>query len=217
MTRTIRARVTRGNLAPFEPLDLPDGSEVDVTVTTVPSADDIARPGPQPAAGRARSTPRISSVQHLEPGRICSTGRSSSGSSTNGGGTIALRQDGERRLTYLLRARYRADRSTVQGIERSYRVAGSIRQSRSPVLESRLCHQRDGGRCRTEAAALSGHRALVFPSTIRTRRPSGRLLGSLRRRSPIRSGRRCQLTSPRTFTTTCTVGRRKTASEGCLC
>ena len=42
MTRTIRARVTRGNLAPLEPLDLPDGSEVDVTVATVPSADDIA-------------------------------------------------------------------------------------------------------------------------------------------------------------------------------
>jgi predicted DNA-binding antitoxin AbrB/MazE fold protein len=42
MARTIRARVTRGNLAPLEPLDLPDGSEVDVTVATVPSADDVA-------------------------------------------------------------------------------------------------------------------------------------------------------------------------------
>ncbi len=42
MTRTIRAWVTRGNLAPLEPLDLPDGSEVDLTVATVPSADDIA-------------------------------------------------------------------------------------------------------------------------------------------------------------------------------
>ncbi len=42
MTRTIRARVTRGNLVLLEPLDLPDGSEVDVIVATVPSADDIA-------------------------------------------------------------------------------------------------------------------------------------------------------------------------------
>ena len=37
MTRTFRARVTRGMLAPIEPLDLPDGSEVDVTVETGPS------------------------------------------------------------------------------------------------------------------------------------------------------------------------------------
>jgi predicted DNA-binding antitoxin AbrB/MazE fold protein len=42
MTRTVRARVTHGNLALLEPLDLPDGSEVDVTVATVPSADDVA-------------------------------------------------------------------------------------------------------------------------------------------------------------------------------
>ncbi len=41
-TRTIRGRVTHGNLALFEPLDLPDGSEVDVTVATVPSEDDVA-------------------------------------------------------------------------------------------------------------------------------------------------------------------------------
>jgi len=41
-TRTIRARVTRGNLAPLEPLDLPEGSEVDVTVATVPTAPDLA-------------------------------------------------------------------------------------------------------------------------------------------------------------------------------
>ena len=34
MTRTMCARVTRGMLAPAEPLDLPDGSEVEVTVTT---------------------------------------------------------------------------------------------------------------------------------------------------------------------------------------
>ncbi len=34
MTRTIRARVTHGMLAPVEPLDIPDGSEVEVTVAT---------------------------------------------------------------------------------------------------------------------------------------------------------------------------------------
>ena len=34
MTRTVRARVTHGMLAPAEPLDLPDGSEVELTVTT---------------------------------------------------------------------------------------------------------------------------------------------------------------------------------------
>jgi predicted DNA-binding antitoxin AbrB/MazE fold protein len=37
MTRTIRARVSGGMLAPVEPLDLPEGSEVDVTVETGPS------------------------------------------------------------------------------------------------------------------------------------------------------------------------------------
>lgn len=42
MTRMIRARVTGGMLAPLEPLDLPDGSEVDVTVATGPSEADIA-------------------------------------------------------------------------------------------------------------------------------------------------------------------------------
>ena len=42
MTRTIRARVTRGNLALLEPLDLPEGSEVDVTVATVPILPDLA-------------------------------------------------------------------------------------------------------------------------------------------------------------------------------
>ena len=40
--RTIRARVTRGVLTPLEPLDLPDGSEVDVTVAASPNEDDIA-------------------------------------------------------------------------------------------------------------------------------------------------------------------------------
>lgn len=45
MTRTIRARVTRGVLAPVEPLDLPDGSEVEVTVSTGPStAIDVFEP-----------------------------------------------------------------------------------------------------------------------------------------------------------------------------
>jgi len=43
MTRTIRARVTRGLLAPIEPLELPEGSEVDVTVTVDrASAEDVA-------------------------------------------------------------------------------------------------------------------------------------------------------------------------------
>lgn len=42
MTRTIRARVTRGMLAPVEPLDLPDGSEVEVTVATGLSDADVA-------------------------------------------------------------------------------------------------------------------------------------------------------------------------------
>ena len=34
MTRTVRARITHGMLAPNEPLDLPEGSEVELTVTT---------------------------------------------------------------------------------------------------------------------------------------------------------------------------------------
>ena len=42
MTRTIRARVTHGNLALLEPLNLPDGSEVDITVATVTRANDTA-------------------------------------------------------------------------------------------------------------------------------------------------------------------------------
>lgn len=40
--RTIRARVTRGVLTPIEPLDLPEGSEVDVTVASTVSDEDIA-------------------------------------------------------------------------------------------------------------------------------------------------------------------------------
>lgn len=39
MTRTVRARVTHGMLAPVEPLDLPDGSEVEVTLTTTASKE----------------------------------------------------------------------------------------------------------------------------------------------------------------------------------
>lgn len=42
MTRTIRARVSGGMLAPVEPLDLPEGSEVEVTVEAGPSEADIA-------------------------------------------------------------------------------------------------------------------------------------------------------------------------------
>lgn len=40
--RTLRARVTRGVLAPIEPLDLPEGSEVDITVASSVSDEDIA-------------------------------------------------------------------------------------------------------------------------------------------------------------------------------
>ena len=35
MTRTVRARVTHGLLTPIEPLDLPEGSEVEVTVSSL--------------------------------------------------------------------------------------------------------------------------------------------------------------------------------------
>ena len=43
MTRTVRARVTHGVLAPLEPLDLLEGSEVDVTVSTdQPTAEAVA-------------------------------------------------------------------------------------------------------------------------------------------------------------------------------
>ncbi len=54
MTRTVRARVTSGMLAPLEPLDLPDGSEVEVTVATGPSAEDVA--AFRSAAGAWRGT-----------------------------------------------------------------------------------------------------------------------------------------------------------------
>lgn len=42
ITRTIRARVRGGMLAPVEPLDLPEGSEVEVSVATKPSEADVA-------------------------------------------------------------------------------------------------------------------------------------------------------------------------------
>ena len=53
-TRTVRARVAHGNLALHEPLDLPDGSEVDVTVAPVPSAADVV--GSRSAEELIRST-----------------------------------------------------------------------------------------------------------------------------------------------------------------
>jgi len=42
MTRTIRALVTRGVLAPLEPLDLPGGREVDITVAIAPTDEDVS-------------------------------------------------------------------------------------------------------------------------------------------------------------------------------
>ncbi len=39
---TIRARFTRGSLKPLERLDLPEGSEVTVTILTPPSVSDLA-------------------------------------------------------------------------------------------------------------------------------------------------------------------------------
>lgn len=42
MIRTFHAVVIRGMLAPVEPLDLPDGSEVELTISTRPTDDDIA-------------------------------------------------------------------------------------------------------------------------------------------------------------------------------
>ena len=41
MTRKVRARVTHGMLAPVEPLNLPDGSEVEVTVTTTAGKEGV--------------------------------------------------------------------------------------------------------------------------------------------------------------------------------
>jgi len=54
MTRRIRARVTHGMLAPVEPRDLPDGSEVDVTVEAGPSEANVA--AFRSAAGAWRGT-----------------------------------------------------------------------------------------------------------------------------------------------------------------
>lgn len=63
MTRTIRARVTRGNLALLEPLDLPEGSEVDVTVATVPIAPDLAA-----AAGGSKDKTNAEELIHSTSG-----------------------------------------------------------------------------------------------------------------------------------------------------
>ena len=41
MSRTIRARVKQGLLEPLEAIDIPDGTEVSVTIVDVPSAEDF--------------------------------------------------------------------------------------------------------------------------------------------------------------------------------
>lgn len=41
MSRTIRARVKQGLLEPLEAIDVPDGTEVTVTIVDVPSAEDF--------------------------------------------------------------------------------------------------------------------------------------------------------------------------------
>ena len=41
MASTIRARVRRGMLEPLEKLDLPEGTEVTVTIVDLPSAADV--------------------------------------------------------------------------------------------------------------------------------------------------------------------------------
>lgn len=41
MSRTIRARVKQGLLEPLEAIDIPDGTEVTVTIVGVPSAEDF--------------------------------------------------------------------------------------------------------------------------------------------------------------------------------
>ena len=41
MSRTIRARVKQGLLEPLEAIDIPDGTEVTVTIVDVPSAEDF--------------------------------------------------------------------------------------------------------------------------------------------------------------------------------
>jgi predicted DNA-binding antitoxin AbrB/MazE fold protein len=41
MSRTIRARVNRGILEPLEAINVPDGTEVTVTILDVPSVEDF--------------------------------------------------------------------------------------------------------------------------------------------------------------------------------
>ena len=41
MSRTIRARVKQGLLEPLEAIEIPDGTEVTVTIVDVPSAEDF--------------------------------------------------------------------------------------------------------------------------------------------------------------------------------
>ncbi len=41
MARTFRARVTRGVLKPLDRIDLPEGTEVTVTIREVPSRPDV--------------------------------------------------------------------------------------------------------------------------------------------------------------------------------
>ena len=41
MSRTIRARVKQGLLEPLEAIDVPDGTEVTVTIVDVPSTEDF--------------------------------------------------------------------------------------------------------------------------------------------------------------------------------
>ncbi|MGH7813984.1 MAG: antitoxin family protein [Candidatus Binataceae bacterium] len=43
MTGAIRARVRRGRLELIDKVDLPEGKEVEVTISEVPSAEDVER------------------------------------------------------------------------------------------------------------------------------------------------------------------------------
>jgi predicted DNA-binding antitoxin AbrB/MazE fold protein len=54
ITRTVRARVTGGMLSPAEPLDLPEGSDVEITVARTPTEADVA--AFRRAAGRWKGT-----------------------------------------------------------------------------------------------------------------------------------------------------------------
>jgi predicted DNA-binding antitoxin AbrB/MazE fold protein len=41
MTKTIRARITKGVIEPLEKMDLPEGKEVSVTIFEIPSNEDL--------------------------------------------------------------------------------------------------------------------------------------------------------------------------------